>query len=347
MVGLDSFNAEALNAKQAYAENYNFTVQREITKGGTLELSYIGTSGHRLGVEIDQNQPTVIVNNPLLRGSQAPNVQLFPYSNWSNVTTGVFNGESNYNGLVVTGKINLSARLTMNSSYTWSHSLDDTSSFLGTTFDSAVPVSSNIPLSLNRGNSAFDQRQRFINAFSYNLPFGRGGSILSNANKVLDEVIGGWTFSGITNLTTGQPFTILINTNQDYSGFNQFYDRPNYICSGGLQINRGQRLDLFNKSCFAPAYAGQIGDAGRNSFYGPGLIDFDASLSKRFRITERIGLAFRADFFNALNHTNFALTSANRTESSGTFGQISGVAGLSGGNNGGPRVLQITGRITF
>jgi hypothetical protein len=77
------------------------------------------------------------------------------------------------------------------------------------------------------------------------------------------------------------------------------------------------------------------------------LIDVDASLSKRFKITERIGFALRGDFFNALNHTNFALASGNRIESNGTFGQISGVAGLSGGNNGGPRVLQLTGRITF
>jgi len=347
MVGLDSFNAEALNAKQAYAENYNFTIQREITKGSTLEVSYIGTSGHRLGVELDANQPNVIVNNPALRGSQAPNAQIFPYSNWSNVELAQFGGKSNYNGLVASGKIQLSSSLTMNSSFTWSHSLDDTSSFLGTTFDSAVPVSSNVPLISQWANSAFDQRYRFINAFTYNLPFGRTGSIFKSANGFLDEAISGWTLSGITNLNTGQPFTVLINPNQDYSGFNQFEDRPNYICDGPLQLNEGSRLNFFNKGCFAPAYAGQIGDTGRNAFYGPGLIDFDASLAKKFRITERIGLAFRADFFNVLNHTNFALTSANRTESSGTFGQISGVAGLSGGNNGGPRVLQVTGRITF
>jgi hypothetical protein len=259
----------------------------------------------------------------------------------------VFDGKSNYNGLIVSGKILLSSTLTMNSSYTWSHSIDDTSSFLGTTFDSSIPVSSNIPLSLNRGNSAFDQRQRFINAFSYNLPLGRNGKFLTGLNRAVDELVSGWTLSAITNLTTGEPFTMLINTNLDYSGFNQLVDRPNYICSGPLQINEGTRLNFFNKSCFAPAYAGQIGNVGRNSFYGPGLIDVDASLSKRFKITERIGFALRGDFFNALNHTNFALASGNRIESNGTFGQISGVAGLSGGNNGGPRVLQLTGRITF
>jgi hypothetical protein len=339
-VGLVSFNAEAPNAKQAYAENYNISVQREITKGSTIEVSYIGTSGHRLGVEQDQNQPTVIVNNPAVRGALAPNSQIFPYPTWAGVITGRFDGKSNYNGLVVSGMLHLNQHLTMNSSYTWSHSIDDTSSFLGTTFDSATPASSNAPLILQRGNSAFDQRQRFINAFVYDIPF-------TSKNRLVNEALGGWTLSGITNLNTGQPFTVLTNTSLDYSGFNQFLDRPNYVCGGPLTLNRGERTNLFNPACFAPAFAGVVGTTPRNAFYGPGLIDFDASIAKRFRITERVGLQFRADFFNTLNHTNFALASGNRTESSGTFGQISSTAGLSGGNNGGPRVIQITGRLTF
>ncbi len=114
-----------------------------------------------------------------------------------------------------------------------------------------------------------------------------------------------------------------------------------------MQINRDNRLNLFNTACFTPAFAGQIGSTPRNAFYGPGLVDLDTTLAKRFKITERIGFVFRADLFNLLNHTNFAMTSANRIEANGSFGQISSTAGLSGGNNGGPRVIQLTGRITF
>ncbi len=253
---------EALNARQAYAENYNLAIQREIVRGATIEVDYIGTSGHRLGLEVDQNQPTVIVNNPAVRGSQAPNVQTFPYANWAQVITGVFNGKSNYNGLVISAKVNLRAHLTMNTSYTWSHSIDDTSSFLGTTFDSATPANSNAPLSAQRGNSAFDQRQRFINAFAYDLPF-------RFSSRLVNEAIGGWTVSGITNLNTGQPFTVLTNTNLDYSGFNQFLDRPNYICNGPLQLSEGTRLNLFNPACFTPNGPGSIGSTPRNAFYGP------------------------------------------------------------------------------
>ena len=280
-VGLET-SREKRDAKQAYAENWNLTVQREITKGSTIEVSYIGTLGHRLGLYLDANQPLVIVNNPAVRGALAPNVQIFPYPNWAAADVTVFDGSSNYNGLMVWGKIQISRRLAMNSSYTWSHSIDDTSSFLGTTFDSETPASSNAPLRSQRNNSAFDQRQRFINAFMYDLPFGSGGSLFSGAKGVVNEVISGWTFSGITNINSGQPFTVLTNTSLDYSGFNQFLDRPNYICNGPLQLDEGTRLDLFNKACFTPSFAGVIGSTPRNAFYGPGLIDFDASLAKRF-----------------------------------------------------------------
>ena len=346
-VGLVTFNGEALNAKQAYAENWNFSIQREIKPSLTLEVNYIGTSGHHLGVELDANQPEVIVNNPALRGSQSPNVQIFPYPIWGSADISSFVGTSIYNGLVVSGKWRVGAGFYMNSSYTWSHSIDDTSSFLGTTFDAENPASSAVPLSEQRGNSAFDQRHRFVNTFVYQLPFGRGARFPSASHGILNQIVSGWSLSGITNITTGQPFTVLINPNVDYSGFNQLVDRPNYICSGPLQINEGNPSRAFSSACFAPAYAGAVGTTPRNAFYGPGLIDFDATAAKRFPITERVGFEFRSDFFNILNHTNFALTSADRVLTNGQFGQISATAGLGAGINGGPRVIQLTGRFYF
>jgi Carboxypeptidase regulatory-like domain/TonB-dependent Receptor Plug Domain len=346
-VGLVTFTGEALNAKQAYAENWNFSIQRQVTNSLSLDVSYIGTSGHRLGVMLDANQPQVVVANPALRGSQAPNQQIFPYPTWGNANLGSFNGSSIYHGLVVSGKWRINSKLTMNTSYTWSHAIDDASSFLGTTFDNQSPSSSNAPLRLQRGNSAFDQRHRFINTFVYQLPFGKGEKFLGDARGVLNQVVGGWSFSGITNITSGQPFTILTSTSVDYSGFNQLVDRPNYTCSGALTINRGDPGNAFGSSCFTPAYANAIGTTPRNAFYGPGLIDFDATFAKRFAISERMGFEFRADFFNLFNHTNFALTSSDRILGNGQFGQLSATAGLSGGNNGGPRVIQLTGRFYF
>lgn len=332
--------------RQAYAENWNFTVQRSLTRASSVEVSYIGTSGHRLGVSLDVNQPNVVVNDPLVRGSQLPNIQIFPYSIWGSSVVRSFLGNSVYHGLVVSAKLQLTQGLTMNTSYTWSHAIDNTSSFLETTFDSATPASSNLPLDAQRGNSAYDQRQRFVNLFVYQLPFGREGLLLKNANGWLNQIVGGWSLSGITNLASGQPFTIITNPNVDYSGFNQLNDRPNLLVSS-LTLDRGNPDFFFSPTAFAPNGAGQVGTSPRNAYYGPGLINFDATLAKRFFLRERIGFELRGDFFNVLNHTNFALTSANRNLSSGQFGQLSSTSTFNGGATGGPRVIQVTGRITF
>jgi hypothetical protein len=345
-VGLVNFTSIARNAKQAYAENWNFTLQRSIARGNSIEVSYIGTSGHRLGVPLDVNQPNVIVNNSNVRGSQAPNVQVFPYPSWGPSVVRNLVGNSVYHGLVVSAKLQIANGLTMNTSYTWSHAIDNTSSFLGTTFDSATPASSNLPLDAQRGNSAYDQRHRFVNVFVYQLPFGRGRSVLPNASGWLNQIVGGWSLSGITNLASGQPFTVITNSNVDYSGFNQLNDRPNLLVNS-LTFNRSNPDAFFSPLAFAPNGPGQVGTSPRNAYYGPGLINFDATLAKRFPLTERIGLELRGEFFNALNHTNFALTNANRNLSSGQFGQLSSTSTFNGGATGGPRVIQITGRITF
>jgi hypothetical protein len=169
---------------------------------------------------------------------------------------------------------------------------------------------------------------------------------LPNASGWLNQIIGGWSLSGITNLASGQPFTIITNSNVDYSGFNQLNDRPNLLVNS-LTFDRSNPDAFFSPLAFAPNGPGQVGTSPRNAYYGPGLINFDATLAKRFPLTERIGLELRGEFFNALNHTNFALTNANRNLSSGQFGQLSSTSTFNGGATGGPRVIQITGRITF
>ncbi|HEX4164341.1 MAG TPA: TonB-dependent receptor [Bryobacteraceae bacterium] len=345
-VGLVSFTGEATNAKSAYAENFNFTVQQQIARGSSIEVSYIGTEGHRLGVYLDANQPYVTVNNPAVRGSQAPNEQFFPYPTWASSQVAQFIGNSTYNGLVVSGKWQIGDRLSMAGSYTWSHGIDDTSSFFGNTLGTGLPANSR-DLALDRGNSANDQRHRFFHTFVYQLPIGKGQRFFAGIPAWANEVIGGWSVTGITNLATGQPFTILANPSIDYSGFNQFVDRPNIAGAGTLTLNTGNPDDFFNRKYFGTAPTGTVGNLARNAYYGPGLIDFDTTLSKRFAIKERAAFELRGDFFNVLNHTNFALTSSNRTESSGQFGLLSAVSTFNGGSTGGPRVIQITGRFTF
>jgi hypothetical protein len=364
-VGLVSWNGIDPNAKTSYAYNWNFGIQREITKTTSIDVSYIGSEGHRLGIYVDNNEPNVIVQNPGFRGSQAPNQQVFPFPQWAGTAIGSNLGNSTFNGLVVSGKMRLNDLLTMNSSYTWSHGIDNSSSFFGSTNDFSSPDDSR-NLTGERGNSGNDQRHRFINAFVLDLPVGKGRRFLGNAHGVVEQLLGGWSLSSITNIATGNPFTVFANTAIDFSGFNSFVDRPDIQGTGPLVINRGNPDNFFDPAYFGKtdpnalcpgsttnkysngcAPTGRLGTSPRNAYYGPGLISLDMTAAKTFAIRERLKLEYRADFFNALNHTNFALVARDRSVNNGAFGTLSSSSTFNGGDTGGPRVIQMTLRLQF
>jgi hypothetical protein len=363
-VGLISFNALDNNAPSSYAYNWNFGLQRELTKNTSIDVSYIGTSGRKLGIYVDGNEPTVRIADSGFRGATAPNSQIYPFPQFGSISLAKFTGTSDYHGLVTTVRTR-TRTLTMDNSYTWSHGLDNSSAFFGSTYDVGTP-NTKTRLDLDRGNSANDQRHRFVNTFVYNLPFGRGQRFLSKAPGIVNQVLGGWSVSNLTNLSAGLPFTVYASTTVDFSGYNQLNDRPDAIGSGPLVLNRSNPDSFLDPAYFGksnnqicPGYsvasnqrsntgcapAGRTGTSGRNAYQGPGIVNVDSSVTKKFPvIKERISLEYRADFFNILNHTNFALTSGNRTLNSGSFGQLSATSNQI---YGGPRVIQMTLRATF
>ena len=369
-VGLISFNAYDLNARTAYGYSWNFGIQQQIASSSSIDISYVGSAGHRLGMFVDTNEPAVVVRDPGARGSQAPNEQFFPYPHWAAVSLGSFQGNSIYHGLVVSGKVRMRHSLTMNSSYTWSHAIDNASSFFGADNDISQPADSR-NLRAERGNSGNDQRHRFLNAFTLDLPVGQGRRFLASAHGVVEQILGGWSISGITNLATGNPFTVYAAnlSTVDYSGFNSLYYRPDIIQSGSLKIDRGNPDNFFDPAYFGKlgnafcpgstinrasggcAPVGRVGSSPRNGYYGPGLISFDMGAGKVFTLHETWKLQYRADFFNLPNHPNFALVTGNRSMNNGQFGQLSSTSKFNGGdssaNVGGPRVIQMTLRLMF
>ena len=363
-VGLLGFNGLDNRAPTAYAYNWNFGLERELSRTASIDVSYLGSAGHKFGSYVNPNQPAVIIRDPGFRGAQAPNEQIFPFPQFGSVRSAAFQTNSIWNGLVITGK--LRARdLNLGGSYTWSHGLDNGSSFAGTTLDTSQP-DNRYQTNLERGNSTNDQRHRFVAYYVFELPFGKGKHFLPNAHGILQQVAGGWQISGITNLFTGQPFTVYANTSVDFSGFNSLLDRPDIVGSGPLVINRGNPDNFFDPAYFGkvagnplcPGYsaasgvrvsagcapAGRVGTSPRNGYYGPGLINFDTTFSKRFPITERFGLTYRAEFFNIANHPNFSLVRNNVTMSSGQFGQMSASSPYI---YGAARVIQMTLRLDF
>jgi len=351
-----SFNAEDPNLRSAYLYQYSFGLERRFGSNASLEVDYQGSSGHKLGMFVDQNQPAVIIRDATRRGAQAPNEQIFPYSHFGSAGMGKSVGNSNYNGMVVVAKYRGRRGVFLQSSYTLGKSIDYQSAYFGSTGE-RTGAADNTNLRLERGPSSFDVRHHVSFVTVVDVPAGPGHRLFGWNNGISRQVFGGWQVSIIGAFQTGAPFTVY-NNSQDFSGLNQFNDRPDLTRSGPLtQDNRNPDV-AFDKTYFSGTPpAGRVGGSGRNQYYGPGLQNVDLSLAKNFPLFARLGeqtrLQFGSDFFNILNHTNFANPVGNM--SNANFGKItqtvgSAVAtsvGTTAGPLGGARVVQLSMRLQF
>ena len=351
--------------KNAYVYQYNFGIQRVVAKNLSLEAVYEGSSSRALPIFLDINQPTVVVNDPTKSFKVSPNQQVFPYPDFGKLEQVRSLGSGNYNGLTTTAKFQGSHGYYLQGSYTFSKSLDTNSSLYGSngSLGEAGNPADSRNIHAEYGPSAYNVAHRFVGVYVVNLPIGPGHHLLGWDNTVNREVFGGWQFSGITTLQTGQPFTVE-QGGADTNGLNQFdvgnasqsNARPNIspACVNGIQQNNRNHAAAFNTSCFIASTApGVIGNESRDKYNGPGLQNWDMALVKRFPITERVNFSLRGDFFNIFNHTNFANPIAYMNNASfGQLTQTEGTAvatavGTTGGPIGGARVLQLSGRVTF
>jgi hypothetical protein len=355
--GVLTFQGVDPNLRSAYAYVYDFGFQRRAGKAVVLEAEYMGTSGHRLGIYTDLNQPFVIVRDPTKRGPVAPNEQIFPYNQWGQVQLAESIGNSNYNGVIATAKVRVS-RSILQASYTAGKSLDYNSSYFGSGMlpgETGAPIDSR-NLRIEHGPSAFDVRQRLVLLGTIDLPAPPWRTGIARA------ALPGWQLSGNVTLQTGMPFTV-VNSGPDTSGFNQAIsgispqgeNRPNLVKAGPLPQNNGNPDAAFDPSWFSANTAGEDGTSGRNQYYGPGLANVDFSVARSFHIFPGEGrqLEFRSDFFNLFNHTNFAnpvadMNNANFGKITETLGSaVATSVGTSGGATGGPRIVQFSLRLRF
>jgi hypothetical protein len=185
-------------------------------------------------------------------------------------------------------------------------------------------------LSAERGRSDFDIRQRLTLSYAYDLPIATG-----------HRWLGGWQSFGVLTFQTGQPFTVSLLSDNDNSntGFSNLgygaNNRPNVV--GNPHISNPGAQEWFNTKAFAVAPYGTFGNAGRDILSGPGLATIDFSIVKNTRVTERLNVQFRAEFFNLLNRTNFNLP--DNFVGSPTFGQITSAQD--------PRRLQLALKVLF
>jgi len=315
--------------KTAYVSQWSFGVQRELAANFVLDVSYLGSEGHKLPVQWNINQS---IPGPGTVASRRP------YRGYGNITGGFVSsiGNSNFHSLQTRVERRFTRGLSFISSYTWSKSIDDGAG-ISTGSDSSPQQAQNARnLSAERALSDFDVHQRWAFSYVWDLPFGTGRRF-EVSHPVTRAIVGGWQLTGILSLQGGRPFTVLTGTDQSATGQNN--DRPNVI--GDWRVATRDPDRWFNpctrlatgalRNCLAgeiPAWGqnptATFGNAGRNLIRGDQLKNFDFGVFRSFHITERQLLQFRTEFFNLTNHPNFFSPVANLANTA--FGRVNRAA---------------------
>jgi hypothetical protein len=291
---------------------WNFAVQRELTGSTSIDVAYVGNKTTHLNQNININDPAPGPGQIQTRR---------PYQQWGPITYAVFSENANYNALQVKYEARNWHGLNSLISYAWSKCIDSGSLQGGTTL---------LLLNSNRGSCDYDLPQTFAGSFDYALPFGHGKPFLGNANRFVNEIVGGWQATGIVTVRSGIPFTPIINGDVANSGVGS--QRPNVI---GSPVYVGEpscwfyvaansactKLDPSGTSAFATPATYTYGNGGRNILRADGITQVDFSLLKTLPIDESRQLQLRAEVFNILNHPTFLAPSNAINSSSG--GQVS------------------------
>jgi hypothetical protein len=329
--------ASALHYKDPYVTQWNLTIERSLGFGSALRVTYDGSHGTDLGYSINANQvPANTAGFNAVKNSA-------PFPIWAHITDYVNGARSNYNSLTIAVNKHFSHGLQFQSSYAFTKNLSNGAGYAPSSFtgEAGGRVTDPQNINLDYGNVAFTRRHRFLTTFVYDLPF-------RAHNPLVSRVLGGWQTAGVLLFQTG-PYLTVTASGADPMGTNF----PNLEGAGRADIVPGvswlpatQSINGWvNPGAFATP-ANNIGRAGNSSIgsvIGPGTQAVSLSLFKTVRIKESSAVQLGAAASNLFNHPNYGTPSLNIASSS-TFGKITS---LQSQENGGPRSLQLTARITF
>jgi hypothetical protein len=306
---------------------WNVALEQSIGNNQSISATYVGAIGRQL-----------------LRVTNLFNVN----PNFQFVALTDNSATSDYNALQVKFQRRLSRGLQALGSYSWAHSIDIAST-------DAIATNINTPgqiadVNVDRANSNFDIRQAVTAGVTYELP-----SV--GSQKTARAILNGWSIDSFFFARSATPVNIVGGS--FFAAGTQLAPRPNLNAGVPLEIHGSQFPGgkIFNRAAFSASPAGTQGNFGRNVLRGFGAWQADVGLQRQFHLTERLGLRFRAEFFNIFNHPNFGnptnvLTSPLFGRSTQTLANSLGSGGANGGFNplhqiGGPRSIQFALKIQF
>jgi hypothetical protein len=303
-----------------YTQNWNLTVERQLTSDTAVSIAYVGN--HALNI-MGSRQFNPAIFGPGATVANENSRRLHPGIGSMELASSYVYEE--FESLQINVTKRAGHGLTLLSNFTWGKTIDDTSSAAEGNAGPSNPFN----FRSSRGPADFDQTYRFVASAVYSLP---RLAVTGFRNVLLND----WQVNVITSLYSGLPFTVVSGADRSYSGIGNDY--ADLIGNPARPAGVNQVQQFFNTAAFQPAAIGTFGTVGRNSLRGPAFFDVDTSLFKNFRLTERFGLQFRAEAFNIENRPNF--NNPNATVSGGVnFGKITSAAD--------PRVLQFALKLAF
>ena len=359
------------NMKPPSSVSWNLGIQHQLTSRLTVEVNYVGNHGTRILRVLDGNppqpnlvaalladgvDPSLLQYNTLYYGAEIGALPFDAVNNnaFAHTFTDQTSGHSWYDGLQSQVNLRDYHGLQVGLAYTWSHAMDDSSDpLVQTTNNGNYPVDS-FALGREFGNSGFDTRHRAVVNFIYQPNIGRGKSFMSNG--IAGRILEGWQISGIASFQTGLPYDIFGPDDTLHTGI---ADRATVIDPSMLKTlptsgrinSSGGVFTGFNPAAFnledgvsAPIPWGIPANVDRNNWYGPGVNNWDMSLSKLTAITERLKVQFRFEVYNVFNRVQFTKPSNNTADSN--FGYSFSQAGQNDGTTG-ARQIQLGAKFTF
>jgi hypothetical protein len=309
--------------------NWNLGVQKKLPFDALLDVNYVSTQGRHLLRRPDINQVTPAVQS----SNSSININaLRRYQGYTNIRLYESSAASNYHALQVGLTRRYSKDLTFSLAYTWSKVLTDASGQ-----DDGVEDLSNY--AAERSHASFDRNHILTASYVYNIPFFR------TQEGFVGKILGGWQLSGIIQAQSGQWLSASINTptggrRPDLVGKVTYLDpRQVQTLTGGTNtpVTGNFYFDPTPGKIFAVPAADRYGSSPPNVIQGPGRHNWDMSLFKNIKATEKINVQFRAEAFNVWNHASFR--NPNMNASSRDFGTISAA--------GYPRLIQFAIKLMY
>jgi carboxypeptidase family protein len=335
--------ATDLHYKDPTVQEWDITVERELGAGVGLRVSYDGNHGSNLGIIENLNQVPANTAGFSVAGAGAP----FPIFEYIYYQTN--KGYSNYNALTVAVQKRFSHGLQFQGSYIFAKNLSNVGGYNPTTTfagEGGGTISDPYNPGLDYGNVNFTRRHRFLTTFLYELPFGKGKAFLNGGNGLVDRIVGGWQLGGVLLFQSGPFMTVLSAGDPSGTGFDQLVGNSRADTVAGVSPYANQSIGQWiNPAAFATPVdnIGRFGSSAVGNVVGPGTQAVSMSLIKTVKFNERVHMQIGAEVANLFNHPNYA-TPTNLTLGTSGFASLTSLQTV---DAGGPRAIQLTGRINF